>query len=99
MKAKKNPNVKVSRNSSLFFAVGLCLMLSITYSALNMKTYDKEDIAINVLDVEDLVQEEIPVVNINTPPPPPPPWEWSPFLLTIRFGILLLILQVREAVC
>lgn len=73
MKAKKNPNVKVSRNSSLFFAVGLCLMLSITYSALNMKTYDKEDIAINVLDVEDLVQEEIPVVNINTPPPPPPP--------------------------
>ncbi len=73
MKAKKNPNVKVSRNSSLFFAVGLCLMLLVSYSALNMKTYDKEDTAINVLDVEDLVEEDIPVVNINTPPPPPPP--------------------------
>ncbi len=73
MKAKKNPNVQVSRNSSLFFAVGLCLMLLVSYSALNMKTYDKEDIAINVLDVEELVDEEIPVVNINTPPPPSPP--------------------------
>ena len=73
MKAKKNPNVKVSRNSSLFFAIGLNLMLLLTYYALNKKTYDKEDIAINVLNVEDLIEEEIPVVNINTPPPPPPP--------------------------
>ena len=73
MKAKKNPNVMVSRNSSLFFAVGLCLMLLVTYSALNMKTYDKEEIAINVLDVEDMIEEEIPTVDINTPPPPPPP--------------------------
>ena len=73
MKPKKNPNVKISRNSSLFFAVGLCLMLLITYSALNMKTYDKDEIVINVLDLEQLIEEEIPVVNINTPPPPPPP--------------------------
>ena len=73
MKSKKNPNVLVSRNSSLFFAVGLNLMLLLTYSALNMKSYDKEDIAINVIDVEDLIEEEIPIVNINTPPPPPPP--------------------------
>ncbi len=73
MKPKKNPNVKVSRNSSLFFAVGLCLMLLITYSALNMKSYDKEDIAINVLDLDELMDEEIPVIDINTPPPPPPP--------------------------
>ena len=73
MKSKKNPNVVVSRNSSLFFAVGLNLMLLLTYSALNMKSYDKEEIAINVLNVEDLMEEEIPVVDINTPPPPPPP--------------------------
>jgi len=73
MKSKKNPSVEVSRNSSLYFAVGLCLVLLVSYSALNMKSYDKEDIAINVLDVEKLMEEEIPVVNINTPPPPPPP--------------------------
>ncbi len=73
MKVKKNPNVKVSRNSSIFFAVGLNLMLLLTYSALNMKSYDKEDIAINVLNLDELIEQEIPVVNINTPPPPPPP--------------------------
>lgn len=73
MKPKKNPKVKVSRNSSLFFAVGLNLMLLLTYSALNMKSYDKEDIAINVLDLDAIIDQEIPIVNINTPPPPPPP--------------------------
>lgn len=84
MKAKKNPNVKVSRNSSLFFAVGLCLMLLVSYTALNMKTYDKEDIAINVLNVEDLFEEEIPVVNINTPPPPPPPQVASEVIIIVE---------------
>ena len=73
MKSKKNSNVLVSRNSSIFFAVGLNLMLLLTYSALNMKSYDKEDVAINVIDVDELIEEEIPIVNINTPPPPPPP--------------------------
>lgn len=73
MKVKKNPNVDLRRHSSLFFAVGLNLMLLLTYVAINIKSYNKEDIAINVLDVEKLIEEDIPVVNINTPPPPPPP--------------------------
>lgn len=73
MKAKKNPEVDLRRNTSLFFAVGLNLMLFLTWTALNMKSYDKEEIAINVLEVEEMVEEDIPVVNINTPPPPPPP--------------------------
>lgn len=73
MKAKKNPKIDLRRNTSLFFAVGLNLMLFLTWTALNMKSYDKEEIAINVLDVEALVEEELPSININTPPPPPPP--------------------------
>lgn len=73
MKAKKNPKVDLRRNMSLFFALGLSLMLFLTWSALNMKSYNKEEIAINVLDVEALIQEDIPSVNINLPPPPPPP--------------------------
>lgn len=73
MKAKKNPNVDLRRNMSLFFAVGLSLMLFVTYVALDWKTYDKEELVVNVLDVEALIEEEIPTVNINTPPPPPPP--------------------------
>ncbi len=73
MKVKKNPEVDLRRNTSLFFAVGLNLMLFLTWAALNMKSYDKADLVINVLDVESLIEEDIPVVNINTPPPPPPP--------------------------
>ena len=73
MKAKKNPKVDLRRNISLFFAVGLNLMLFLTWAALNMKSYDKEEVAINIIDVESLIEEDIPIVNINTPPPPPPP--------------------------
>lgn len=73
MKVKKNPEVDLRRHSSIFFAVGLNLMLLVTYFALNMKSYDKEDVAINIVEVEDNFEEEIPVVNVNTPPPPPPP--------------------------
>ena len=73
MKAKKNPEVDLRRNTSLFFAVGLNLMLFLTWAALEMKSYEKEEIAINVLEVEQMFEEEIPTTNINTPPPPPPP--------------------------
>ena len=73
MKAKKNPEVDLRRNTSLFFSVGLCLMLFVTWVALDWKTYDKEELVINVLDVEAIIEEEIPSVKINTPPPPRPP--------------------------
>lgn len=73
MKAKKNPEVDLRRNTSLFFAVGLNFMLFLTWAALEMKSYEKEEIAINVVEVEQMFEEEIPTTNINTPPPPPPP--------------------------
>lgn len=74
MQVKKNPDVDVNRNSSLYFAIGLCLMLLATNGLLNYKTYDKEDIALEALNMGDLeVEDDIPIVDINTPPPPPPP--------------------------
>ncbi len=73
MKAKKNPKVDLRRNTSLFFSLGLCLMLFVTWTALNWKTYDKEELIVNVIDVDEVIEEEIPSVDINTPPPPPPP--------------------------
>ena len=41
MESKKNSKADVSKNASLYFAVGLALMLFLSYSALNHKTYDK----------------------------------------------------------
>jgi len=74
MEPKKNPSADVRRNSSIYFAVGLALMLFVTNYTINYKTYDKSDIDIGQLNMEELDEEEIPITEqIQTPPPPPPP--------------------------
>ncbi|WP_034042895.1 energy transducer TonB [Wocania ichthyoenteri] len=74
MEPKKNPKANVGRNSSLYFAIGLALMLFLTNYAINYKTYDKSNIDIGQLNLDDLDEEEIPLTEqIKTPPPPPPP--------------------------
>ena len=73
MQTKKNPKVEIGRNSSLYFAMGLSVMLFFSWQLLEYKTYDKEEIAIDIVDMEQEFEEEIPVINVNTPPPPPPP--------------------------
>ena len=75
MEPKKNLKSDVSRNSSLFFAVGLTLMLVVANYAINYKTYDKSDIDIGRLNMEEELEEEIPVTEQlqTTPQPTPPP--------------------------
>lgn len=74
MEPKKNVKSDVSRNSSLYFAVGMALMLTFAYLAINYRSYEKEDIDIGMLNVEDELEEEIPITQQQlTPPPPPPP--------------------------
>ena len=74
MELKKNPKANVGRNSSLFFAIGLALMLFLTNYAINYKTYDKSNIDIGQLNMDEELEEEIPITEqIQTPPPPPPP--------------------------
>jgi len=73
MELKKNPKANVGRNSSLYFAVGLNVMLLLTYLGLEHKTYEKEEIKIDLLMLDDQFDEDIPITTINIPPPPPPP--------------------------
>lgn len=74
MELKKNPQANVGRNSSLYFAIGLALMLFLTNYAINYKTYDKADTDIGVVSMDQELEEEIPITNqLQTPPPPPPP--------------------------
>ena len=74
MEPKKNPKADVSRNSSIYFAVGLALMLLLTNLAINYKTYDKSDIDLGIVSMDDEMEEEIPITEqLLTPPPPPPP--------------------------
>ena len=83
MESKKNPNADVSRNGSIYFAVGLALMLFLTYSTLNWKTYDKSDIDIGKLNLDDELDEEIPIIEQVIPPPPPPPPPAAPEVIEV----------------
>jgi len=74
MEPKKNSKVDLNKNSSLYFVVGLAVILFITWQAIEWKTYDKSLYGYEALDVEDEDDEEIPITEqIKTPPPPPPP--------------------------
>ena len=83
MELKKNSKADVSKNASLYFAVGLALMLFLSYSALNHKTYDKSLIDIGKLDLDAELDEEIPLIDQLTPPPPPPPPPAAPEVIEI----------------
>jgi len=74
MDPKKNPKVDLIKNSSLYFAIGLCLVLLASWRLVEFKTYDKSAIDIGVLDVTEDDDEEVPLTEqLKTPPPPPPP--------------------------
>ena len=83
MESKKNSKADVSRNGSIYFAVGLALMLFLTYSSLNYKTYDKSDIDIGKLNLDDELDEEIPIIEQIIPPPPPPPPPAAPEVIEV----------------
>ena len=83
MEAKKNPKADVSRNGSIYFAVGLALMLFLTYTTINYKTYDKLLIDIGQLDLDADLDEEIPLIDQIKPPPPPPPPPAAPEVIEI----------------
>lgn len=84
MEPKKNTKANVGRNSSLYFAVGLALMLFLTNYAINYKTYDKNAIDIGQLNLDDELDEEVPITEqLVTPPPPPPPPPAAPEVIEV----------------
>ncbi|QLG44544.1 energy transducer TonB [Costertonia aggregata] len=74
MELKKNPKADLRRNSSLYFVIGLAVVMALIYGALEWKTYDDNNDYDISLNVEDQLDEEVPMTEqIKTPPPPPPP--------------------------
>jgi protein TonB len=75
MESKKNPKSDVRRNSSIFFAVGLALMLLIANYAINYRSHDKETAKLAVLSLPQLDEVDIPITDPPVTPPPvvPPP--------------------------
>ena len=73
MQKKKNPKADLRKYSGLFLASGLCLILFISWQAIEFKSYERQ-YDLESLNVEDDDDEEIPITEqIKTPPPPPPP--------------------------
>ena len=84
MQPKKNAKVDLSKNSSLYFVIGLSLILLISWQAIEWKTYDKSLYGYEALNVEDDDDEEIPITEqIKTPPPPPPPPPPAPEVIEV----------------
>ena len=74
MKPKKNPKADVGRNSNLYFVIGLMLVMFFVWRGLEWKKYDQSNDYDIALNVEDSLDEEVPMTEqIKTPPPPPPP--------------------------
>jgi len=74
MEPKKNPKADVGRNSSLYFVIGLAFTMAVVYGAFEWKTYDEVNDYDISMNVEDDLDEEVPMTEqIKTPPPPPPP--------------------------
>ena len=72
METKKNPKADVRRNSSIYFAVGLALMLLVANYSINYKTYNKGNIDIGQVLIVEPPEEEIPNTKHKEKLPPPP---------------------------
>jgi periplasmic protein TonB len=77
----------------LYFEIGLALMLFVSYSLLNYKTYDKHDVTLDMLIINEDVEEDIPLINVMTPPPPPPP-KAAPEVITVVEDVI----EVEETI-
>jgi len=84
MQPKKNDKVDLSKNSGLYFAIGLALILFISWQAIEWKTYDKDLYGYEALNVDEEDDEDIPITEqLKTPPPPPPPPPPAPEVIEV----------------
>ena len=84
MQPKKNEKVDLTKNSSLYFVIGLATILFISWQAIEWKTYEKDLYGYEALNVDDEDDEEIPITEqLKTPPPPPPPPPPSPEVIEV----------------
>ena len=49
---KKNPKADIGRNSSLYFALGLALMMFLSYGTINYKVYDKSALDLDKVNMD-----------------------------------------------
>ncbi len=84
MEPKKNLKADLTKNSSLYFIIGLTSVLFFTWQAIEWKTYDRSGYGYQALDVDDDDDEDIPITEqLKVPPPPPPPPPPAPEVIEV----------------
>lgn len=73
MELKKNPKKDLNRNSGMYFATGLLLVLMLSYVALEWKSFYGKDYVADGQTQEELWEQAPPMTFVTPPPPPPPP--------------------------
>lgn len=84
MKVKKNPSLSLEPWSSVFFLIGLAIMLAISFFALEWKSYETSSHQRDTFLVGDDLTLDLPIIDIqNKPPPPPPPAQVIQTVITV----------------
>ena len=75
MEVKKKAHLQLERNSGLYFAIGMTLVLALIYAALEWKTYEPDnEFLLGKLNIPEEIEDDIPpLVQFTQPPPPPVP--------------------------
>lgn len=71
MEAKKKEHLKLEKQSGLYFAIGMALILALVYTALEWKTFDEKAIFCPVNIPDELAMDLPPITKQELPPPPP----------------------------
>ena len=80
MQVKKNTTADLDSYKMIFFQIGLIAALALSYSLLETKTYST--VSKNVtpqLNVDYLIEDNVPVTTVEVTPPPPPKIESTQF--------------------
>lgn len=73
MTPKKKPKTDLNNNRGFYFQIGLILVLLMTYSVLEWKSYDQSGIYTGSINLSQSKVDVIPIIEIQTPPPPAEP--------------------------
>ena len=73
METKKSPKYDLNNWSLIFFQIGVIIMLFISWSLIELKSYDSNLTKREVVTINDELIKDIPITEQLTLPPPPPP--------------------------
>lgn len=73
MVPKKNPKADLSKNSLIYFQIGLIIVLFLSYTAIEWNFKEKQNYDLQHVEFTAENSIDVPVTEMNRVPPPPPP--------------------------